>query len=129
MLTALGIGIAVLVAAMVALQVAVRARARSFTGKPLPEVPGPLGKELRRRPRSLLYFFSPACGACRAITPRVEAMRRRNASVHLIDVSRDLALARALGVMATPSVIEIERGLVAGYYVGALPDGVAARFA
>jgi thioredoxin 1 len=110
---------------MILMQVLVRVRARSQTGKPAPALPGALGEHVAKGRRALVYFFSPGCGACRTITPKIEELSRRNADVHLVDVSRDLDTARALKVMATPSFIEIERGTISGYHVGPAPDLVA----
>lgn len=68
-------------------------------------------------------------GACRAITPRIRALGEKSDAVFAIDVSRDLDVARALGVMATPSTVEIEGGHIVGYHVGPIPEHVLARFA
>ena len=114
---------------IVAMQVLIRARARAMRGKDLPAVPGPLGRQLARAPRSLLYFFSPSCAACKPLTPRFLALRRSNGAVHLIDVAQDLSVARAFSILATPCVVEVEGGKIAGYHVGAVPSEVLARFA
>jgi thiol-disulfide isomerase/thioredoxin len=107
----------------------VRARARAQTGKPAPSLPGTLGAQVAKGRRALIYFFSPGCAACRTVTPRIEALRRTNSAVHLVDVSRELETARALQVMATPSFVEIERGTVVGYHVGPAPAEVLERYA
>lgn len=114
---------------MIGLQVLVRMKARALRGKPVPPLPGELGKRVARGQAALLYFFSPGCGACRPITPQMKKLRERNPGVFLIDVSTDLAVARALGVMATPSTIEVAGGKVAGYHIGMVPPEVTARFA
>lgn len=116
-------------ALMIGLQVWMRHRARAMTGRPLPALPDAMDRRLRASPRALLYFFSPSCGACRPLTPRLREMSGKNPDVMLVDVSRDMEVARALGVMATPSVIEIADGAIAGYHIGVLPPEVAARFA
>jgi hypothetical protein len=43
-------------------------------------------------------------------------------------VTLDLPLARALGVMATPSTVELTLGTITGYHVGPIPPAVLARF-
>jgi thioredoxin 1 len=113
---------------MVGLQLLVRSRARAMRGKDVPEVPGTLGRQLTVAPRALLYFFSPSCGACKPLTPRFTALRQTNPAVHLVDVSQDLGVARSFQVMGTPSVVEIASGKIVGYYVGAVPAAVVARF-
>jgi thiol-disulfide isomerase/thioredoxin len=114
-----------LVGLVMVMQVLVRLRARAQTGKPAPALPGALGKQVARGRRTLIYFFSPGCAACRAITPQVQEISRRNGDVHLVDVSRDLATARALKVMATPSFVQIEGGTITGYRIGPAPDLIA----
>jgi thioredoxin 1 len=116
-------------ALMVGFAFYVRARARAQEGKPAPSLPGALGEQVARGRRALVYFFSPACSACRTITPRVRELGKKNPAVHLVDVSRELETARALKVMATPSFVEIDAGKVLGYHVGPAPAEVLARYA
>jgi thiol-disulfide isomerase/thioredoxin len=116
-------------ALMVGFSFYVRARARAQTGKPVPALPGPLGAQVATGRRALVYFFSPACGACRTITPRVKELGSTNRAVHLVDVSQEVETARALNVMATPSFVEIDAGTVVGYHVGPAPAEVLARYA
>ena len=124
------IAIGAILGLLVALQIAVRLRARFLRGKPLPELPGSWSRKLAGRTGSLLYFFSPGCAACRPLTPHFKAMgNRRPSSVFLVNVAEDLALARALKVMATPSIIEIADGKIVGYHVGPPPSDVMARYA
>lgn len=69
---------------------------------------------------ALLYFFSPTCGPCRAMTPHVKALAEERDDVFLIDVSADVDLAMALGVRATPTVLVLKDGKLAASRVGAL---------
>lgn len=119
----------VLVGAMVALQVVVRAKARAMLGKPLPALAGPTGARLSRAARGLVYFFSPSCGACVRWTPKFRELSKKNADVFVVDVMQDMELARSLGVMGTPSVVEVAEGRVVGYHVGNIPPDLLARFA
>jgi thioredoxin 1 len=78
----------------------------------------------------LLYFFSPGCAACRPLTPRFQEMsERRPKSVFVVNVADELGLARALGVMATPSIVEVENGVIANYHVGRPPEQLMQRWA
>jgi thiol-disulfide isomerase/thioredoxin len=114
---------------VVGMQLLVRSRARAMRGKDVPALPGDLGRQLTGAPRALLYFFSPSCGACKALTPSFAALSRSNPSVHLVDVAQSLGVARSFHVMGTPSVIELADGKIVGYHVGAVPAEVLARFA
>jgi thioredoxin 1 len=130
--TSVGTVIQVVVLAVVALLVGLplyaRLRGRALKGKALPPLPGPTGERLSRGGKALVYFFSPACKACKAWTPRLADMSKRNRRVHLVDVFEEPELARALHVMGTPSVVEIADGTVVGYHVGGIPTDVLARF-
>jgi thiol-disulfide isomerase/thioredoxin len=110
------------------MQLGVRLRARGFRGKPVPKLPGEIGRKVADLDGALLYFFGPNCAACRPLTPRIRELADTNPAVLLVDVSRDLAVAQALGVMATPTVVEVGAGRVQGYYVGMPPQAVLERF-
>ena len=113
---------------MLGLQAVIRLRSRAMVGKTAPSLPGAVS-HLSSSNRALLYFFSPGCAACRPLTPRVKELERHNSSVVAIDVTQHLDVARALKVMATPSAVELERGVIVGYHVGPIPEAVMARFA
>jgi thioredoxin 1 len=114
---------------LVAVQLGVRWKARSMLGRPLPPLPGPLGARVAASPRALLYFFSPSCGACKPLTPRFRELGRHQPGIFLVDVLEETALARALGVMGTPSVVEVAAGRIAGYHVGGATRAVLDRLA
>ncbi len=116
------------VALMVGTQVAVRRRAAAMRGKPAPELPGAIGQALRAADRVLLYFYSPGCAACRPLTPRVRELPGQGRSVFLVNVAESLGEARAFGVMATPTLVEVAGGRVVGYHVGRPPADLLARF-
>lgn len=116
------------VALVVVTQIMMVARARGQAGKPAPPLPGALGERVLRSERALVYFFSPMCGACRALTPRVRALGEKNDGVFAIDVSQSTEAARALRVMATPSTVEIADGKIVGFHIGPVPEEVFARF-
>ena len=129
-MTVLLVTVALFVFAVVGLQWWVRARARAMLHKPLPKLPGALGEKLRKAPSALVYFMTPTCGACRAWTPRLTALGKKQPErVFVLDATSHLELARALRIMATPSFIELQAGNVVGYHVGQLPSEVLGRFA
>jgi thiol-disulfide isomerase/thioredoxin len=114
---------------VIGMQLLVRFRAKAMQGRPVPAIPGPIGKQVKATSSALLYFMSPNCGACRAWTPKLKALSQKNRSVFVIDVSSQFEVARALNVMATPSAVEIRDGRVQGYHVGAIPAQVLERYA
>lgn len=114
---------------MVISQFLVRSRARAMNGVKVPGLPGELGARITGSRHALVYFFSPACAACRAITPRIRALEKDHANVFAVDVTHAMELAQSLKVMATPSTVEIENGTITGYHVGPVPEAVMQRFA
>lgn len=127
--TVLVLGIGVLFALFFGLNLWIRVRSKAMEGKPLPDVPGSIGKKLARAQHALVYFMSPGCAACRPLTPQVQKLSRKNENVFVVDVTHDLDVARALHVLATPSTIEVDHGRIVKVHVGALPSDVLARFA
>jgi len=128
-LALVGLVVLGLVGFAVGLQLWLRYRVRSLRGKPAPVVPGTLGERIAHGSQLLVYFHSPGCAACRRWTPRLTELSRKNGNVQVVDVSRDWELARAFGVMATPSSVEIADQRIVAYYVGALPADLVERFA
>ena len=126
MVLVLGLGF---VALLVAVQVLAQRRAARLKGQPLPALPGPVGARIGASDRALIYFFTPTCGACRAITPRMKALADSGKPVFPIDASRDPGLAQALSVMATPTTVEVDHGQVVGVHIGPVAAEVWSRFA
>ena len=125
---AVGVAVGSFLLLNVGMQVLIRRRVKALQGAPVPKLPGALGLRVAQQPHALVYFFSPGCAACRAITPTVRELEKRHPGVFAVDVSRDPELARALSVMATPSTVELTSGTITGYHVGAVPPAVFARF-
>jgi len=122
------IGVVIVVTLMLGSQLLVRQRAKRMTGAPLPALPADFSGRVPATGRALLYFFSPSCAACRAITPRIRVLEATRRGVVAVDVTIDSGVAQALGVMATPSTVEIDNGVITGFHVGAIPAAVLARF-
>ena len=55
-------------------------------------------------------------------------MSKRNSHIHVINVAQELEIARALGVMATPSTLVVKDGRIQSYHVGGVPSDVIAQF-
>ena len=128
MTTTVLVAVGLFVALLVGMQLVLRAHARAMQGQPVPSVPGPIGQRLAASSSALVYFMSPSCGACRPWTPKFERLGRANRNVFIVDVTQNLDVAQALRVMATPSVVEIRDGRIAGYHVGGVPSDVLNGF-
>lgn len=114
---------------MVGMNVVIGARAKAMKGKPLPDLPGTVGESIGKASSGLVYFFSPGCGACRSLTPKLSAIAKKNKNVFLIDISENLDIARAMRIMATPSTVEVASGQIVDVHIGMLPSELLQRFA
>jgi thiol-disulfide isomerase/thioredoxin len=110
------------------LQFLARRRGAQLTGHALPALPGATGRRIAAAPRALVYFFTPQCGACRPVTPRVRKLAEGGNPVFAIDAMQEPELARALAVMATPTYVEVAAGTVVGVHIGRLAPEVWTRF-
>lgn len=117
------------VALMVGLQFVAQRRAARLKGQPLPALPGKTGARIAASEHALIYFFTPGCAACRAVTPKMKALAQQGKSVFPIDLTEDMAMAQALSVMATPTTVEVDHGKVVGVHIGPVANDVWARFA
>ncbi len=117
-LTVLGVIAGGFVLFLVGMQVFLVLRVRRQRGRPVPELAGRLGRAARDRAPSLFYFHSPACGPCRAMTPMVRKLPGFERTVFEVDVTRDMETARRFGVMATPTTVVVQAGVVRDVRVG-----------
>lgn len=123
------VSLGLFIAFVLGLNLLVRKASRALVGQPMPELSGKLAAPIRRARQGLVYFFSPGCGACRPLTPKLRALAEQNENVFVVDVTEHLELARALRVMATPSTLEIASGHIVEVHVGMLPPAVLERYA
>jgi len=120
-----GVGLLGLSSAMHALM---RRRARALQGQPVPPFPGALGRSLTSQERALVYFYCPSCEGSQLLTPKMQEMSLQQPSVFLVDIERDSEAARALGIGATPSVVEVAQGRIVDVHLGEPPASVLARY-
>lgn len=115
------IGIAV-VLAITLLNVLPFINARRLRGRAVPALDSLISEEQRRKPRLLVYFWSPSCGMCRSMTPVMDDLAHENGAVIKVNIVDAVDVAKAFGVMATPSVAVIEKGVVKKMIVGAMTE-------
>jgi thioredoxin 1 len=111
--------IAGLIVAFAAWQLMPLLGARRARGRAVPGLAAVLDERQRTQSRLLVYFHSPRCGMCVVMTPVVSRLAAGRDDVVQIDVTEAPAIARAFGVMATPSLAIVENGLIARLMVGA----------
>jgi thioredoxin 1 len=88
-------------------------------GRAVPELDAMLNDAQRAQERLLVYFWSPGCGACRPMTPVMDKLAAERGNVLKVNVAQSLALARRFGVMGTPSLALVEKGILKQLVVGA----------
>jgi thioredoxin 1 len=90
-------------------------------GKPAPGLTGKPEKWIRSGKPALFYFYSPSCGACREMTPVVRRLEKKHKGVFAVDISQDMETARKFGVMATPTTIQVTKGIIRQVLIGPQP--------
>lgn len=111
--------VAGLALAILLMQIVPLIRARRMRGRAVPELDAMLNDEQRAQERLLVYFWSPGCGACRPMTPVMDKLAAERGNVLKVNVAQSLALARRFGVMGTPSLALVEKGILKQLVVGA----------
>lgn len=89
--------------------------------------PNDLSDEIKKtvmKDRSMLYFYSPSCGACRFQTPIIEKLKNELNNILSIDVSMDFRTARIFGIMGTPSIVILNKGTVKEIFIGTKDENV-----
>jgi thioredoxin 1 len=116
-----GIVVGGIVALFVGLRLLLVYKIMKQKGKPSPDLPGKMGKVVRKGRPALFYFYSPQCGACKTMTPVVRQMEKSGKDVFAIDISRDMSTARLFGIMATPTTIQVQKGIIHDVKIGPQP--------
>jgi len=122
MTTYFGITLATVLLAFVLLQWHLANKAKSMEGQAVPELEPDIESKLRERGKVLLYFYSPKCAPCRAMTPVIDHAAARHDNVFKLDIARSLELARSLGVMGTPTTLLVADGRIAQVNLGSLSE-------
>ncbi len=66
-------------------------------------------KRIQSGKKTVLYFHTPSCGACKMQGPIIDKIKKRHENaVFKIDASRDREIAISCGVMGVPFVVFVE---------------------
>ena len=93
-------------------------RMRKQKGKPAPELTGSYGKAIQQGKPALFYFYSEHCGACRPMTPIIDSLKKDRLPCFKVDITHHMDVAKKFGVMATPSTVLVEKGVVREFMIG-----------
>ena len=115
----IGILIGVFVVAFVLVNMLPLLRARRIEGHAAPDLGAILDQRQRGQELLLVYFWSPSCGMCRSITPFIDRLARERPDVVKVNIAEHLELARAFGILATPSFARVRGGVVEKLAIGA----------
>lgn len=88
-------------------------KARKLEGLEAPQLEPAISEKLRERGKVLLYFYSPNCAPCKAMSPLIDRAAARHDNIFKFDARESLDLARSLGVMGTPTTVLIAGGRIA----------------
>ena len=88
-------------------------------GKKIPPFSGEIGRKIQTGEKLLLYFYSPSCGACKAMTPVIEEMKKEKKNVYKINLARERKIGQIFGVMGTPATIIVDNSTIDQFILGA----------
>lgn len=106
------------VALLLLWQLAMWLQARRSLGRPAPDTCAVDG-DAAADPVRVYYFYAERCGHCRSMTPLVERLRVSHRNLVKLDLAEARELARAFGVVATPSFIQVTDGRIRRVMLGA----------
>lgn len=121
-MTYFAIALVVLVLVFAIFQRGLLRKARKLEGGEAPYLEPAISRRLQERGKVLLYFYSPGCAPCRAMSPHIERAAARHDNIFRFDVRESLDLARSLGVMGTPTTVLIAGGQIAKIAPGFLAE-------
>ncbi len=75
-------------------------------------------REMLRNNKSILYFYTPTCRACKTQVPVIDKLKNDLKSVGKIDISQHLEIAREFGIMGTPATAIMKKNKIVDIFVG-----------
>jgi len=96
--------------------------ARRLQGQPAPSLDFIADPEQRAQPRLLLYFYTPACSACRTMGPLIDALAADDPRVVKVNAAAEPDAARAFNILAVPTLVVVDAGRVERVQVGGVSE-------
>ena len=75
-------------------------------------------KTLLNGNKSILYFYTPTCGACKAQTLIIDELKEDLNFVGKIDLSENSEASKEFGILGTPTTAIMKGNIVAEIFVG-----------
>ncbi len=98
-------------------------------GKDAPALHKASQKRIRAGEKTVLYFYTPSCGACRIQGPIIQRIRKRYPDVvFTIDAAHEREAAASYGVMGVPFIAFIDNGIIVKAKAGVQSEAVIEEF-
>lgn len=98
-------------------------------GKPAPVLYKASAKRIKSGKKTILYFFTPPCGACKIQEPIIAQMSKKYPdALFKIDASREREVASAYGVLGVPFLAFIEGGKIIDAKAGVQQESALDNF-
>lgn len=75
-------------------------------------------QNLLKSNKSILYFYTPTCGACKPQAPIIDKLKKDIELVGKIDLSEYKSVAYEFGILGTPTTIIMKGNIVSEVFVG-----------
>lgn len=92
-------------------------KASKMVGREVPDTRSIDGDVIAER--RVYYFYSEACGVCRAIAPMIDEVAAGHVNLIRVDVAAHLELADRFGIMGTPTFVAVADGHIRDVKLGA----------
>jgi len=104
-------------------------KASKMKGKDAPNTHAASRERIMSGNKTVLYFSTPSCGACKKQTPIIQRIKQKYPdAVFAIDASVDRETARSYGVWGVPYTAFINEGKVISAKTGFQSDAVFEEF-
>ena len=104
-------------------------KAARMKGKDAPTIHKKSGNRIRSGKKTVLYFFTPSCGACKMQEPIIAQLNQKYTNaIFKIDASRNREAARAYGVMGVPFIVFINEGKIIKAMAGVQSEAAITNF-
>jgi len=109
----------VLVAIFLLLRLLPYYRARQLRGRSAPDFGKLLTDKQKTSPHLLIYFWSPQCVMCKAMSKIIDELIETRDDIIKIDVMQNIEISTGFGIMGTPSLVLVNDGKIEQMMVGA----------
>ena len=75
-------------------------------------------KTLLNGNKSILYFYTPTCGACKTQAPIIDELKEDLKFVGKIDISQNSEASKEFGILGTPTTSIMKGNIIAEIFVG-----------